>query len=105
MPHSADGQLVLRRRSRSMDSCSCVRRTCATVSKTKGQLPGSWVPLALFLMIFCTRFVVRVSTALNSPIVGAVGFVGSVSVILGSCSGLFLSRAVRTLSLRHAVHA
>ena len=69
------------------------------------ELPGSWVPLALMLTIFCTRFAVGVSTGLNSPLVGTVGFIGCVSVILGSCSGLFLSRAMRTLSLQHAVHA
>jgi hypothetical protein len=69
------------------------------------QLPGSWVPLALMLTIFCTRFVVGVSTGLNSPIVGTVGFVGCVSVVLGSSSGLFLSRAMRILSVQHHVHA
>jgi hypothetical protein len=69
------------------------------------QLPGSWVPLALMLTIFCTRFVVGVSTGLNSPTVGTVGFVGCVSVVLGSCSGLFLSRAMRILSVQHHVHA
>jgi hypothetical protein len=59
------------------------------------ELPGSWVPLALMLMIFCARFAVGVSTALSASIVGTVGFVGGVSVILGTCSGLFLSRAMR----------
>jgi Family of unknown function (DUF6622) len=71
----------------------------------KFELPGSWVPLALLLTIFCTRFVVGASTGLNSPIVGTVGFVGCVSMVLGSCSGLFLSRAMRILSVQHHVHA
>jgi hypothetical protein len=63
------------------------------------KLPGSWVSLALMLTIFCTRFVVGASTGLNSPIVGTVGFVGCASVVLGSCSGLFLSRAMRIFSV------
>jgi hypothetical protein len=69
------------------------------------EVPGSWMPLVLMLTIFCTRFAVGVATGLNSPLVGTVRFVGCVSVILGCCSGLFLSRAMRTLSLQHAVHA
>ena len=38
-------------------------------------------------------------------LVGAATFIGFVSGILGFCSGLFLSRAIRALKLRRGVHA
>jgi hypothetical protein len=69
------------------------------------EIPGSWVPLVLMLTIFSTRFVFAVMKALNPSIVGTATFIGSVSVILGFCSGLFLSRAIRALKLRRGVHA
>jgi len=69
------------------------------------ELPGSWVPLALMLTIFCARFAVGVSTPLSASIVSTVGFVGGVSVILGACSGLFLSRSMRILSVQRRAAA
>ena len=69
------------------------------------EVPGSWVPLVLMLTIFSTRFVFAVVKALNPSIVGAATFIGFVSGILGFCSGLFLSRAIRALKLRRGVHA
>jgi hypothetical protein len=61
------------------------------------EVPGSLVPLALMLTIFSTRFVFAVVKALNPSIVGAATFIGFVSGILGFCSGVFLSRAIRAL--------
>jgi hypothetical protein len=69
------------------------------------EVPGSWVPLMLMLAIFSTRFVFAVTKALNPSIVGTATFIGSVSVILGFCSGLFLSRAIRALNLWRGVLA
>jgi len=76
-----------------------------SVDDQKFELPGSWVPLALIMTIFCTRFVLGVTTALNPAIIGTESFVGCVSAVLGICSGLFLSRAMRTLSVRHRTTA
>jgi hypothetical protein len=59
----------------------------------------------LMLTIFSTRFVFAATVAMSPSIVGAVTFIGCVSVILGFCSGLFLSRAIRALSLRRGVVA
>jgi hypothetical protein len=67
------------------------------------ELPGSWVPLILMLTIFCARFVLGVATALSPSIVSTASFVLCVSAILGICSGLFLSRAMRTLSVQRAI--
>lgn len=69
------------------------------------EVPGSWVPLVLMFTIFNTRFVFAVVKALNPSIVGEASFIGCVSAILGFCSGLFLSRAIRALSLRRGVLA
>lgn len=69
------------------------------------EVPGSWVPLVLMLTIFSARFVFAATAAMNPSIVGAVTFIGCVSVTLGFCSGLFLSRAIRALSLRRGVVA
>lgn len=76
-----------------------------SVGDQRFELPGSWVPLLLMLTIFCTRFALGVSAALNPSIVGTPSFVGSVSTILGICSGLFLSRATRILSVQRGVPA
>jgi len=64
------------------------------------ELPGSWLPLVLMLTIFCTRFVLGVATALNPSMVGTTGFIVCMSAILGLCSGIFLSRGIRTLAVR-----
>lgn len=67
------------------------------------EVPGSWVPLVLMLTIFCTRFALGLTTALSPSIVGTASFVGCVSVVLGGCSGLFLSRAMRTLAVARRI--
>jgi len=69
------------------------------------EVPGSWVPLVLMLTIFSARFVFAATTAINPSIVGAATATACVSVILGFCSGLFLSRAIRALSLQRGVVA
>jgi hypothetical protein len=69
------------------------------------EVPGSWVPLVLMLTIFGTRFMLTAATAMNPSIVGAETFIGGVSAVLGFCSGLFLSRAIRALNVRRAVPA
>jgi len=69
------------------------------------EVPGSWVPLVLMLTIFSTRFVFAATTAINPSIVGAPIFIACASGILGFCSGLFLSRAIRVLGLLRGVVA
>jgi hypothetical protein len=71
-----------------------------SLQERRFELPGSWVPLTVMLAIFGTRLVVGVTTALQPALVDASSFVACVSVVLGTCSGLFLSRAMRTLSAR-----
>ena len=57
-------------------------------------VPGSWVPLALFMGIFATKFVLGFATGVHSPIVSQTWFVAAMSVVLGLLSGGFGARAM-----------
>lgn len=57
-------------------------------------VPGSWLPLAFMMAIFCTKYVVGVILARQLPITGETAFVGSVSMCYGLFSGVFLARTI-----------
>lgn len=59
------------------------------------QLPGSWVPLLLFLGVFLARYVVAVRLALNPALAMDGSFVLPVATLYGAFSGLFLGRAAQ----------
>lgn len=58
-------------------------------------LPGSWVPLALILGVFVTRYVVSVRLAIHPDLVRDSSFVLPVATLYGAFSGLFLGRATQ----------
>jgi uncharacterized membrane protein len=58
-------------------------------------LPGSWIPLALFLGVFLARYVVAVRLALHPGLAFDRGFVLPVAALYGAFSGIFLGRAVQ----------
>jgi hypothetical protein len=58
---------------------------------------GSWLPLALMMAIFFTKYAVGVILARKLPIAGELPFIGSISLIYGLLSGVFLARAVAIL--------
>lgn len=58
-------------------------------------IPGSWIPLLLMMTIFCTRFVIGVTTAISPSAVAEPNFIRAVCALLGLCSGLFAARALR----------
>lgn len=60
-------------------------------------VPGSWLPLALMMAIFFTKYAVGVILARKLPISGELAFIGSISLIYGLLSGVFLARAVAIL--------
>jgi hypothetical protein len=68
----------------------------------KFEIPGSWIPLFLMMVIFLARFVLGVTTAVNPALAGNEIFTGAVGAILGLCSGTFAARAMKTLSARSA---
>ncbi|MDP3479623.1 MAG: hypothetical protein Q8R88_07610 [Desulfoprunum sp.] len=57
-------------------------------------VPGSWLPLALMMALFFTKYVVGVILARHLPVAGELVFVGSISLCYGFFSGLFLARAI-----------
>ncbi len=58
-------------------------------------MPGSWVPLALMMAIFFTKYAVGVAQARQLPVMALPTFVLAVGFLYGVYSGLFLSRAAR----------
>lgn len=69
-------------------------------------VPGSWLPLALMMAIFFTKYAVAVILARQLPLAGEVAFIGSISLCYGLFSGLFLARAlVIRRAARSAVNA
>lgn len=66
-------------------------------------LAGSWLPLAMMLLVFCTKYGVAVTLAMHPALRQAEGFVTSVGLVYGLFSGVFLSRAASLwlLALRH----
>ncbi|MEN9995253.1 MAG: hypothetical protein RL462_29 [Pseudomonadota bacterium] len=66
----------------------------------KFHLPGSYVPLALYMGIFAFKFMVGFMTGMRMPIVNELFFVLGISAIYGLFSGVFLSSAWRLLLLR-----
>ena len=73
-------------------------------------LPGSWVPLALMMLIFAAKYVVGATTALNPAAVHTLPFVVVLSCVFGLGSGTFIARFLRihaamATPMAAAVHA
>ena len=56
-------------------------------------VPGSWVPLVLFLAIFSLKFAVGAATAMGAPVTHHAAFAPAVALAYGAFSGVFLGRA------------
>lgn len=57
-------------------------------------VPGSWLPLALMMAIFFTKYAVGVILARQLPIASEPAFTGAISFCYGLLSGVFLARAL-----------
>lgn len=57
-------------------------------------VPGSWLPLALMMAIFFTKYAVNVMLARSLPMTSELLFVEIVSFGYGLLSGVFLARAL-----------
>ncbi|MEP6873277.1 MAG: DUF6622 family protein [Burkholderiales bacterium] len=62
-------------------------------------VPGSWLPLALIVGLFCIKYVAGASLALHPALAHDATFAGVCSLAYGSFSGLFLARAMSMRSL------
>ena len=60
---------------------------------------GSWLPLALMLVIFATKYTVAVACAVQPGLAGGAAFAGAVCALYGVFNGLFAGRALRGLPL------
>ncbi len=58
-------------------------------------LPGSVVPLVLFMGIFLTKYAVGVSTRMHPALVHDSSFALTLGLLYGAFSGLFLARAAQ----------
>jgi uncharacterized protein DUF6622 len=64
------------------------------------RVAGSWVPLALMMAIFFTRYAIAVATAMQPALKTMPSFAAAVGFAYGLMSGSFLARAVRILGTR-----
>lgn len=68
-------------------------------------LPGSWIPLALMLVIFFTKYTVAVLRSIHPTLIDHVSFVAGVSLAYGVLSGIFFASALTLWRLMHTHHA
>lgn len=61
--------------------------------------PGSWVPLALMMGIFLTKYGVGVTLAFHPEYAHQAGFAVGISTLYGLFSGVFAGRALRLIRL------
>lgn len=59
------------------------------------QVPGSWLPMVLILVIFFTKYLVGVLLALHPETVHTPAFTTSACLLFGLSSGFFLARAFK----------
>jgi uncharacterized membrane protein len=62
-------------------------------------LPGSWIPMALILGIFITKYAVGVSLAMQPDLKANANFMLAISTLYGAFSGIFAGRTIRLLRL------
>lgn len=69
--------------------------TAYNTATQKFNLPGSWVPMALFMGIFFTKYAVGVSLAMQPALANNNNFALPVSAMYGAFCGIFLARSAR----------
>ena len=65
-------------------------------------VPGSWLPLALFMAIFTCKFAVGMVTALAPDLLQSLSAAIGISALYGLFSGMLNARAFRLLKLAKA---
>ena len=58
-------------------------------------IPGSWVPMALFMGLFFTKYAVGVSLGMQPALANNHSFALPVSALYGAFSGVFLARSAK----------
>lgn len=57
-------------------------------------VPGSWLPMAVILSIFCTKYATGVLLALRPSLAQDLSFAMSLSLLYGAFSGFFIGRTI-----------
>lgn len=73
-----------------------------TAARGTFHVPGSWVPLALMMLMFCARYALAVSLALRPGMAHSAAFASAAGFGLGLLSGTFFARALWVWSQRKA---
>jgi uncharacterized membrane protein len=68
------------------------------------KLPGSWVPMALILGIFATKYVANVALAIHPELVNDGAFSLTQAALYGVFTGLFTGRAARLVRMALMAH-
>lgn len=68
-------------------------------------LPGTWAPLALMMTIFCTKYAVGITQAIQPSLLHSTAVALVVSTIYGLSSGVLIGRALRLWRLAMAADA
>lgn len=58
------------------------------------RVPGSWVPMAVIVGLFVSRYAYRVMLAIHPEVQHAAGFMALFSFVFGLLGGLLLSRSI-----------
>ena len=68
-------------------------------------VPGSWLPLALLMGLFLTKYFVGASTAMQPELTHNDYFVLTFGVLYGAFAGAFFGRAMRFVRLANREHS
>lgn len=71
-------------------------------SEHRLQVPGSWIPMLLILVVFSLRYAANVGMAINPGWRNEPWVLVSLALLYGGLSGLFLGRALALLKLTRA---
>jgi hypothetical protein len=63
------------------------------------QLPGSWFPMLLIVVIFSMRYVFAVAQAMHPALRGLLAVQAPLAAVFGALTGVFLGRALGWLAL------
>jgi hypothetical protein len=76
------------------------RNVSYSADTNRFRVEGSWIPLAMMMAIFFTRYVIAVATAMQPALKTVPTFIAAVGFAYGLISGSFLARALRVLAFR-----
>lgn len=80
------------------------RRISVDVARSTIVLPGSWGPLVLMVALFCLKYAVGVSLAMQPALKLALPFMVTVCTLYGLFSGIFAGALLRRLDVYRRAH-